>query len=467
MLPHERRVSPISLLRLQRDQIEFGKIFSVDAETSPGERTIAVALQLDSQISLKVEAACVEVAKVVGIDRLVDPFPCLGNFMRKGQRHVPANRRQGDVILPRDRGQRSRNRIFLDDDMAVFRQAGPEILAVAVANRLDVIIKPRPTRRLDSASHVVNDPRERHYASLAQSCNDSAGSRVVLTVGGWKPAGSANATQRGWNGPNAEIIANLEVTREIAAGLEDFVKSATTARLEELGDPIEVNQIDERLEEARKQVASSWNVTQRTDADGQVLSTDSDPTPTDSDVAMSVGLLGAASVPWPRQTTSVRLPRIGAGEITELVCCRLTLGESSVSWLQRAPLDPPPGDERDRQALARYLDPRTFLLWIRSLLTGDAAGDGSGDWDDDDKSSPQQKKSREVPTWWAPTIEEVLKAWTREPASLVLVDKKVRHYLKIYQEQTEIEQTPEERRVVEEFYKTWNVLRRALVPETK
>jgi len=73
--------------------------------------------------------------------------------------------------------------------------------------------------------------------------------KIIYAEGGsqrlvW--TGSANATQRGWKGPNAEIIANLEVTRDVAAGLEDFVKAATTVRLEELGDPIELNQIDER-----------------------------------------------------------------------------------------------------------------------------------------------------------------------------------------------------------------------------
>lgn len=70
-------------------------------------------------------------------------------------------------------------------------------------------------------------------------------------------------------------------------------------------------------------------------------------------------------------------------------------------------------------------------------------------------------------TWWGPTIEEVLKAWSREPTSLVLIDKKVRHYLKLYQEQTHSDQTPEDRRVVDEFHKTWNVLRRELVPGAK
>jgi len=277
--------------------------------------------------------------------------------------------------------------------------------------------------------------------------------------------GSANATQRGWKGPNAEIIAALEITREVAKGLEEFVQSATTVRFDELGEPVELDQVSERLEEARKQVASSWSVTQRSDTDGPLLSSPSDPNPVDPDIQLYVGLLGTSQVPWIREATITRLPRIASGDITELVCCRLTLGESSTSWLQRAPLDPPPGDERDRQALARYLDPRTFLLWIKSLLIGDSSGNGGGDWDDDDSTSSRRRVAKVGPTWWAPTIEEVLKAWSRDPTSLVLIDKKVRHYLKVYQEQPDIEQTASDRSVVEEFYKTWQVLRRELVLE--
>lgn len=287
---------------------------------------------------------------------------------------------------------------------------------------------------------------------------EGAGKRLVWT-------GSANATQRGWNGPNVEIAAELDITREVAAGLEDFVKSATTVRLEELNEPIEVDQIEERLEEARKQIVSSWSMTQHGDGDDQWLSSQQDPTPTDPEVQLSVGLLGATQVAWPRGTTELRLPRLTASEITELVCCRLKLGSASVSWMQRAPMDPAPGEERDRRALARYLDPRTFLLWIRSLLTGDSAGDGSGDWDDEDGTRSPPKVPHAAPSWWAPTIEEVLKAWSRDPASLVLIDKKVRHYLKLYQEQTDIEQTEGERSVVAEFHKTWLVLRRELVLE--
>ena len=310
----------------------------------------------------------------------------------------------------------------------------------------------------DSASSQDEEPEPRGlHAKLIYA--EAPGRRLVWT-------GSANATQRGWNGPNAEIVTELEVTPDVGAGLEDFVKSATTVQLHELGEPVELDPIDERLENARKQIAGSWSLIQRSDAEGHLLSSDHDPNPTDPGVQLSLGLLGAAQFPWPRGATFVRIPPIAAGELTELLCVRLTLGDASISWLQRAPIDPPPGDERDRQALARYLDPRTFLIWIRSLLTGDADVDGGGDWDDDEKSLPRHNSPRSAPIWWAPTIEEVLKAWSRDPTCLVLIDRKVRHYLELYQAQTDIEQTPEDRSVVEEFHKTWKVLRRELVLET-
>lgn len=311
----------------------------------------------------------------------------------------------------------------------------------------------------DNANSQDEEPEPRGLHAKLIYAEGSTGKRI------W--TGSANSTQRGWHGPNIEVVAELEVTPEVAAGLVDFIQLASTVRHDELGGPDETDETEERLEQARKHVAGSWSVVQRCDEIGPVLLSSADPNPPDLDVVMSVGLLGATQVPWPRGAESVQLPRVAAGEITELIRCRLAIGDASVSWLQRAPIDPPPGEERDRQALARYLDPRTFLLWIRSLLTGDACGDGGGNWDDD-ADSPQRRKEPKVgPTWWAPTIEEVLRAWSRDPSSLVLIDKKVRQYLKLYEEQKDIELTPEERIVVADFHSTWHILRRSLVTEEK
>lgn len=311
-----------------------------------------------------------------------------------------------------------------------------------------------------SAQDEEPEPRGLHAKIVYAECPSQ---RLLWT-------GSANATQRGWNGPNTEIVAELSVSPDIAAGLEEFINSAERVQLSALKEPIEVNQVDERLEEARKQVASSWNVIQQCDDDGRFLSSAIDPSPLEPEVSLSVGLLGAAQVLWPRKANTVRLPPVTPSEVTEFVCCRLTLGDSSISWLQRAPTDPPPDDERDRRALARYLKPRTFLMWIRSLLTDESGGDGGGDWDRDDDRPPPRPVSTAAPNWWSPTIEEVLKAWSRDPASLALIDKKVRHYLKLYEQQSDVEQTAEEREeqtVVAEFQHVWQVLRQELVLEAK
>jgi hypothetical protein len=279
--------------------------------------------------------------------------------------------------------------------------------------------------------------------------------------------GSANATQRGWLGPNTELVAEMKVTREVGLGLETFVTDlAKTVRLEELTMEEVTDETDDRLELARKQVASRWSVVQRIESDIPFLASSCSVHPDDTEVELNVGLLGCVRIPWPRDITQLQLPRVAPSEVTEFVVCHVCLRDRKVSWLQRAAIDPPPGDDRDRRALARYLDPRTFLLWIRSLLTGDPASDGGGDWDRDRRESEPQYRPFVGPTWWAPTIEEVLKAWSRNPESLQLVDRKVRYYLKLYEEQVDANRTDEEKHVVDEFHKTWQILRRELVRQT-
>jgi hypothetical protein len=89
--------------------------------------------------------------------------------------------------------------------------------------------------------------------------------------------------------------------------------------------------------------------------------------------------------------------------------------------------------------------------------------DAGGDWDQPRNRGARDATESAGPSWWAPTIEDVLKAWNHDPDALRLVDKQVTHYLAIYQEQKDLEQTLEERQVVAEFHKTWAILRRELV----
>ena len=273
--------------------------------------------------------------------------------------------------------------------------------------------------------------------------------------------GSANATGRGWDGPNAEVIVKCEVSTEVAEGLWEFAAGQLVIQPEELVDPPEVDKEMEQLEEARAQVSSRWNVTQRVADDSPILTATAAIHPDNPNALLEVASLSGKWVAWTRGLLELKLPAIQSSDVTELVACRLLLGESETSWLQRAPLDPPPDVDRDHLALSRFLDARTFLQWLRSLLVGTVPGDGGGDWNE--SGSTRKKASNVGPAWWSPTLEEVLKAWSRDPSSLKEVDRKAQVYMTLYQQRDPSEVSDDERKVIEAFSHTWQIVRLELV----
>ena len=277
--------------------------------------------------------------------------------------------------------------------------------------------------------------------------------------------GSANVTQRGWRGPNTEIVARLSVGADAGAGLDAFLDEiGRIADLESIKPP-ESDDLNERLEEAHRKIAARWRVVQRIRDERPLLEATQLPHPDEPNAELWVGLLAQSLTRWPRGATSLQLPPVSLAETTELVHCEVRLEGKSIGWLQRTPLDPPPGASRDHRALARYLDPRTFLLWIRSILTSDALSDGGGDWDNEPPRHPPPPRSA-GPEWWAPTLEDVLKAWSRDPGTVREVDRKVRRYLAIMEQEPPEGQAEEEREIFEQFRSIWDVLRSQLVERT-
>jgi hypothetical protein len=145
----------------------------------------------------------------------------------------------------------------------------------------------------------------------------------------------------------------------------------------------------------------------------------------------------------------------------------LSLGALEARWIQRVPLDPPPTEERDRQAIARYLDPKTFLAWIREVLNDFRLDDGGGAWNE---TNPVRPFGRRNPTHsaesWTPTLEEILKAWTKDPATLREADRKVQRYFDQYRKLSQTTEYGEDvARALKEFGEVWRVVRRELLTE--
>ena len=276
--------------------------------------------------------------------------------------------------------------------------------------------------------------------------------------------GSANATQRGWLGPNSEVISRLSADSEVADGLKAFIDSETCDVYEDILKSVEGPDADqERIERVRNSLAASWNLRQEVDANERWLCGDYDPYDLASDMEIKAGRLGDPLQVWPRGSLRLLLPPTSHAGMTEFVVISLQLGERGCRWVQVAPIVGFDVEGRDRMLLAEYLDVRTFLSWIRSLLDDSIAGDGGGDWSDGGNRTPGSQNRGDL-SLWAPTLEQALKAWVRDPEQLRRADTVLARYLHTIRTSRERTLSPEETRALDAVQKVWPVIRRELVP---
>lgn len=276
--------------------------------------------------------------------------------------------------------------------------------------------------------------------------------------------GSANATQRGWLGPNSEIILRLSADSEVADGLNAFINSETCDVHEELLKSVESDPDEEKLEAVRNSLAASWNLRQEIQKEVYWLCGDLDPYDVATDMEIRVGRLGGALEPWPRGSLRLQLPVTNHAGITELIVISLQLGEKRCRWVQVAPIAGFNAEDRDKKLMAQYLDVRTFLSWVRSLLENSIAGDGGGDWNDGGNRTARVQTGSDF-SGWAPTLEQALKAWVRDRSQLQLADRAVTRYFDTIRETQEATLSPEERQAIDAVRKVWPVIRRELVQD--
>jgi len=269
--------------------------------------------------------------------------------------------------------------------------------------------------------------------------------------------GSPNATMRGWGGRNFETVAELSIGKDIVEAIEDFVGCSQS--FIPTSGTVEVDQDTEALEEARKLLSAHWRLRQRFEGDLLHIVAERSPPLDNTTLQLEIAVLGGTWTVWPIGQTELVLVGIPLWQRTEFIQVRLIRGEKMAAWIQIAPCDPPPDETRDRALVSEYLDPRTFLTWLRSLLTDDAVSSGGGDWDaEDNQSSMQSDGQQTLDLGLLPTVEEILRAWARDVQTFVSADKKVVSYL------TEIRQRARERndldglQLLELFEQTWSTL---------
>jgi len=271
--------------------------------------------------------------------------------------------------------------------------------------------------------------------------------------------GSANATERGWEGRNFEVVAELSIPRNTADAIEGFIATCErftpniTSR-----DPDE--EVEKAIEKVRRLLSGQWFLRQRI-AESELEVVASTPPPiADTAVQLEVAVFGGAWNVWPHDASCIVLAGMRRWQRTDFLQIRLSHGDKMCAWLQVAPCDPPPDEERDRALISQYLDPRTFLAWLRSLLADESAHATGGDWDSEPPDpAGEGKKNRAVSDAGSiPTVEEILRSWARDSSAFLSADDKVQTYLHELERRAKENGADADVKLLQDFRQTWNTL---------
>jgi hypothetical protein len=278
--------------------------------------------------------------------------------------------------------------------------------------------------------------------------------------------GSANATLRAWTGRNAEVTAELLVTEPVEKGLKALLGSARLVEAPGVEHSPDAAALEEEaLERARAQVAARWAAVLSIDDEGMHLTHRSDlhpggPHPDEADMVLEVGALHGDLLVWPAQQAIVHLGPVVPAERSEFVRLRVSRGDKGLSWLQRAPAEPPFGEDRDRAAFVRFLGARGFLLWVAGLLADDDR-QGEGDWTNDEPQERAGLGASPALDSSLPTLEEMLAAWARDPVKFREIERRVSQYLPAVLEQAG-QDDPQAAEMLRRFDELWGKLRSGL-----
>ena len=241
--------------------------------------------------------------------------------------------------------------------------------------------------------------------------------------------GSANATNRAWSGRNAEAIVRFSGGQEIATGIDAIVGSAMLIPREVLDESLSANEKDpaELLDDCRRDLVAQWAPKIQRSCERFVLSANAPPPLGKREIRLEVGLATSNLHGWPDQALALVLGDIPLGLQTEFVQFRLSLADESCGWLQRVSVAPPIERERDRAAIVRFLGPHGFFAWMRAMLASDAELPDNGPWEDHDGKAPGPGHAQFGLD--ALTLEDILTAWARDPASFRRADARFNAYL--------------------------------------
>lgn len=238
--------------------------------------------------------------------------------------------------------------------------------------------------------------------------------------------GSANLTKRGLLGPNAEILAQLEITD---AHIRNSLTALAGRQMEaDNSPPSEEVEARERLERLKRNCSALVEVVFRieeNDSGAIVLHATGklDRFLDMHSLRVELFSLPGQAVEWPRGARSVvltygPLPQKSRTRFIQIEACQLDHPEIVHTWVQTAAEPALPGsswnsDKRDDAALAAYIGGRRLREWLRAALDG-VVPEETQTWDDRIRQGTAQASGSSSPVPFL--LEQVLARWARNPA---------------------------------------------------
>jgi hypothetical protein len=133
------------------------------------------------------------------------------------------------------------------------------------------------------------------------------------------------------------------------------------------------------------------------------------------------------SVIFPSGANTVKIPNCATALRTHFLVCTLRHGEDETAWIASAELEPPLGDQRDRELVAKLLGVPEFLAYLQSLRSDEViTGTIEGDWDYDATAEASRRAQGALVD--SVSLEGLLKQLVADPKAFDEMDLAIVRY---------------------------------------